>query len=77
MPGYGNAISGQPVLQPYFDRPLHALFGAAFAAGFVLDGLEEPAFEGRPWPGSGPPAWDDLPLIPPVLVARVRAPSTP
>lgn len=37
----GEAVSGQPVLQYYYHRPLQDLFGACFAAGFVLDGFRE------------------------------------
>ena len=40
----GAAIAGQPKPQLYFHRPLQVLLGAAFEAGFVLDGLEERAF---------------------------------
>lgn len=73
---WGAAIPGQPHPQPYFDRPLHVTLGAGFAAGFVLDALEERAF---------PPDYDHQvnparPLgwsanfseIPLVLVARLR-----
>jgi 2-polyprenyl-3-methyl-5-hydroxy-6-metoxy-1,4-benzoquinol methylase len=68
---YGVAISGQPQQQPHFMRPLQSLFGAGFEAGFTLDGLEEPAFSGtRGTPGAA--AWDNLPDVPPVLVARMR-----
>lgn len=69
----GLAILGQPALQFYFFRPLHVLFGAAFEAGLVLDGLEEPGF-----PPDSPPARDPLSWgptfseIPPILVARLR-----
>lgn len=67
------AIRGQPRAQPVFHRPLQALFGAAFAAGFVIDALEEPAFppdhpEDRYALGWGP----NYASIPPVLIARVR-----
>ncbi len=30
----------------YFHRTLHELLNAAFAAGLVMDGIEEPAFDG-------------------------------
>jgi SAM-dependent methyltransferase len=69
--GRGLGMIGQPVPQYYFDRPLSVLLGACFAAGFVLDGLEEPVFpEGtdvdRPF------SWANFGEIPPVLVARLR-----
>ena len=67
----GLAMRGQPVAQWYFHRPLHELFNACFAAGFVLDGIEEPAF----LPGIEPGrfrSWQSYPEIPPVLAARLR-----
>jgi ubiquinone/menaquinone biosynthesis C-methylase UbiE len=55
----------------YFHRSLGVLFGACFAAGLVLDGLEEPAFS--PEHGAGRPlSWASYTDIPPVLVARLR-----
>ncbi len=67
----GEAISGQPVLQYYFHRPLHILFSACFRAGWVIDGLEEPAFQ--PVPESGQPlSWYSYSEIPPVLAVRLR-----
>mgnify|MGYP001820689512 CR=1 FL=1 len=72
---WGSAIPGQPEVQPYFDRPLHVTLGAGFAAGFVLDALEERAFpplhpQGNP---TRPLSWganfSDIPLV---LVARLR-----
>jgi len=70
-PQTGVAVPGQPVPHYYFHRPLHALLGACFAAGFVLDGLEEPAFEREP---AQPHTlrWQNCPEIPPVLIARLR-----
>jgi 2-polyprenyl-3-methyl-5-hydroxy-6-metoxy-1,4-benzoquinol methylase len=71
--GRGVAIAGQPRAQIYFDRPLQVLLGAAFEAGFVLDGLEERAFPPDHPPGRNPLAWGAcFSEIPPVLVARVR-----
>ncbi len=69
----GTAIGGQPKPQLYFDRPLQVLLGAAFAAGFVLDGLEERAFPPEHLPDRNPLAWSgNFCEIPPVLVARAR-----
>lgn len=69
----GVAVAGQPELQPYFHRPLEALLGAAFTCGWALDGLREPSFRDNPDPGDADRfTWDDLPEIPPVLVARLR-----
>lgn len=70
----GEAIRGQPVLQYYFHRPLHVLFGACFQAGWVIDGLEEPAFQ----PTGEPPeplSWYSYTEIPPVLAVRLRPPA--
>jgi hypothetical protein len=54
-----------------FHRPLGGLLGECFGAGFVVDGMEEPAF---------PPAmsaknafsWAKRPGIPPAIVVRLR-----
>lgn len=64
------AIAGQPEPQLIFHRPLKALLGSCFDAGFVVDGLEEPTFPsdhpgGLSWGGT-------FSEIPPVLVARLR-----
>lgn len=67
----GLAMRGQPVAQWYFHRPLHELFNACFAAGFVLDGLEEPAFLPSELE-SRFRSWQSYPEIPPVLAARLR-----
>lgn len=67
--GKGTGMPGETVAHWYFHRPLQQLFGAFFAAGFVLDGLEEPGFTSKPtddWRIS----WLNMPGIPPVLVAR-------
>jgi len=67
----GIAMVGQPRTQWYFDRTLAEILNACFAAGFVLDGIEEPAFsegdaDGRPF------GWQAYSEIPPVLAARLR-----
>jgi SAM-dependent methyltransferase len=66
----GIAIDGQPSKQLYFDRPLHQLLEPFFAAGMVLDGIEEPAFP--PGARSATIKWEMFPEIPPVLVCRLR-----
>lgn len=67
--GKGTGMLGEPEPHWYFHRPLQTLFGVFFRAGFVLDGLEEPAFR-----ASGEDArtlsWSSVAGIPPVLVAR-------
>lgn len=69
----GAAIAGQPQPQLYFDRPLHQLLGAGFAAGFVVDALEERAFAPSNPPGRNPLGWNGkFSEIPPVLVVRMR-----
>ena len=68
----GEAMSGQPLLQYYFDRPISLLFKSCFDAGFVLDGLEEPVFSEAGAPGRL--TWSNFSQIPPVLVARMRLP---
>ncbi len=74
----GLAMHGQPEPHPYFHRPLGALLGAGFAAGFVLDGLEERAFPPEHAPATTPLSWSGrFHEIPPVLVARLRKPGAP
>lgn len=67
----GIGIPGQPVAQLYFERTLSDLFGTAFAAGLVLDGLEEPLF-GPDAQANRPFSWQNYKGIPPALVARLR-----
>jgi 2-polyprenyl-3-methyl-5-hydroxy-6-metoxy-1,4-benzoquinol methylase len=66
-----EGIFGQPELQYYFHRPLSVLLRSCFNVGFVLDGMEEPAFKARGDAREGL-AWRDSPEIPPVLVVRMR-----
>jgi len=71
----GRALHDQPDPHPFYHRPLHELFGAVFAAGLLLDGLEESAFPATHPPRRDPLSWGpDLSEIPPVLVARMRLP---
>jgi|694.fasta_scaffold62500_4 2-polyprenyl-3-methyl-5-hydroxy-6-metoxy-1,4-benzoquinol methylase len=73
---HGLAIVGQPQPQRYFDRPLHQLLSAGFAAGFVVDALEERAFAPDSPPGRNPLGWNsNFSEIPPVLVVRMRLPK--
>jgi ubiquinone/menaquinone biosynthesis C-methylase UbiE len=67
----GLAIAGQPYKQWYFNRTLSDLLNTCFAAGFVLDGLEEPSFP-FDGPDTGRFHWNSIPEIPPVLAARLR-----
>jgi SAM-dependent methyltransferase len=73
-PQKGAGMPGEPAPHYYFHRPLSVLFAAGFAAGLVLDGLEEPAFP----PAAGGDrllSWTRYTHIPPVLVARMRLPG--
>ena len=73
QPRAGLAIVGQPVPHVYFHRPLTDILAAGFAAGFVLDGLEERAFPPDHPGGSTELSWGGrYSDIPPVLVARMR-----
>jgi 2-polyprenyl-3-methyl-5-hydroxy-6-metoxy-1,4-benzoquinol methylase len=68
--GKGTGMLGEPAPHWYFHRPLHELLGACFQAGFVLDGLEEPAFT-APETERRDLSWSRVTGIPPVLVARL------
>jgi len=70
-PGKGPGMPDEPAPHWYFHRPLGELFGACFAAGFVLDALEEPAF-GPQDSSPTPLSWLNYRDIPPVLVGRMR-----
>lgn len=66
----GTAISTQPAQQYYWHRPLHSLFNSAFAAGLVLDRLEEPPLDDR---GNAKSLFDWSNYdMPPLLFARLR-----
>ena len=69
--GPGVGIVGQPEPHYYFYRSLSELLGACSAAGFLMDGIDEPAF---PPDGSADRRlrWQNYSQIPPVLVARTR-----
>ena len=68
----GIASVGQPSLQPYFNRSLETLLGAAFERGWVLDALREPSLDIPDPESAGRLSWDDLTEIPPVIVLRFR-----
>jgi 2-polyprenyl-3-methyl-5-hydroxy-6-metoxy-1,4-benzoquinol methylase len=72
-PQKGIGILGQPQPHYYFHRPLHTLLGVCFAAGMMLDGLEEPTFTTSS--ANLAPRWDNCAEIPPVLAARLRVPA--
>jgi 2-polyprenyl-3-methyl-5-hydroxy-6-metoxy-1,4-benzoquinol methylase len=69
--GLSCGIINQPEPHYLFHRPMQVLLGCCFAAGFAVDGLEEPAFP----PGMNAKSsfsWAKRPLIPPAMVVRVR-----
>lgn len=70
-PHQGVVAQHDPSPHNYFDRPLNELFGVGFAAGFVMDGIEEPAFNGE-HNAPNPLSWAHYPHIPPILVVRMR-----
>jgi 2-polyprenyl-3-methyl-5-hydroxy-6-metoxy-1,4-benzoquinol methylase len=67
----GAGMPDEPEPHLYFHRPLGTLLGAAFSAGLVLDGLEEPALPPLDDPRT-PVSWSHFSEIPPVLVCRLR-----
>jgi SAM-dependent methyltransferase len=75
VPQKGVEMEGQPEPHFFFHRPFHTLLGACFAAGLVLDGLEEPAFDNRT--GDFALRWGNCVEIPPILVARLRKVAAP
>ena len=73
QPFEGLAIVGQPVPSLIFHRPLSVLLTMCFEAGFVLDGLEEGAFD-ESVEADRELSWANLREIPPMLAMRLRRP---
>lgn len=71
-PVKGSGAPGEPAPHYYYHRPLSALFQEAFEAGFVLDGLLEPAFSPEDADLEPELSWTRMRQIPPVLTARLR-----
>ena len=67
----GVGAPNEPNPHLYFHRPMHVLLNSAFAAGLVLDGMEEPAFPDGTIGGSRL-SWTEYTQFPPVLAARLR-----
>ncbi|HEX8325197.1 MAG TPA: methyltransferase domain-containing protein [Tepidisphaeraceae bacterium] len=67
-----EGILNQPEPHPMFHRPLGLLLRDCFAAGYVVDALEEPAFPAGTAARSAF-SWAKRPEIPPALVVRLRA----
>ncbi|MGB6299638.1 MAG: class I SAM-dependent methyltransferase [Rivularia sp. (in: cyanobacteria)] len=68
----GLALENQPQPHIYFHRPLHILLNTAFKTGFVLDGLEEPAFPPEFAAKNNGINWRRFSKISPVIAARLR-----
>lgn len=67
----GVGIVGQPEPHRYFHRPLHALLGACFLTGWVVDGWEEGVYPGPANPDQ-PFSWSNFTEIPFLLGVRLR-----
>ena len=70
-PHQSRGILGQPRPHWLFHRSLSTILSSAFAAGFVVDGMEEPTFEPDARARS-PFSWARRPDIPPAVVVRLR-----
>ncbi len=71
-PVKGVGAKNEPSPHYYYHRPLHELLGEAFAAGLVLDGLIEAAFDPEKVDPNRPLSWYSFPQIPPVMAGRFR-----
>jgi 2-polyprenyl-3-methyl-5-hydroxy-6-metoxy-1,4-benzoquinol methylase len=71
-----EGIIGQPEPQWMFHRPIGALFNYGFAAGFVVDGIEEPGLPAADTPKAGV-RWHDMREIPPVMAVRMLSAAAP
>lgn len=71
----GAGAIGEPTAHLYFHRPLHAILNSCFKAGFVLDGMEEPAF-GPEHTSKRALSWASFKDIPPVIACRLRLLTT-
>ena len=70
----GLSIVGQPVPQYYFHRPLSVLLTTCFEAGFVLDGIEERAFD-EGVKADRELSWANFRETPPMMAMRLRRPE--
>lgn len=70
-PHRSRGLLGQPRAHWIYHRSLSTILGDCFAAGFVVDGMEEPTFEPDTRARS-PFAWARRVEIPPAIVLRVR-----
>jgi len=65
----------EPTPHNFYHRPLHDLLGQAFAAGFVLEALEEPGFLPTVAGEARREGQDEFWQFPPVLAGRFRKPT--
>jgi SAM-dependent methyltransferase len=68
----GAGAPNEPNPHYYYHRPLHELLSEAFAAGLVMDGIEELAFPRDESASVGHVSWFSLWQFPPVFAARLR-----
>ncbi|KAL8365481.1 hypothetical protein RB595_004342 [Gaeumannomyces hyphopodioides] len=73
-PMKGIALPGQPAKQPCFHRPLHEIFRPFFAAGLVMDAMEEPAFTDEDHDPDRIEASRNYTQLPAILSFRMRRP---
>jgi hypothetical protein len=66
-----SGILHQPEPHYSYHRSISTLLNECFAAGFFLDGLEEPAYLPRTG-AKNPFSWKKRPDIPPAIVFRLR-----
>lgn len=71
QPQQGAGSPGEPNPHYYFHRPLHVLLNTAFAAGWVMDGIEEPEIEAG-LPTKRLLSWFNYIHFPPILAVRLR-----
>jgi len=70
-PTKGVGAPQEPYPHIYYHRTLSGLLGSAFAAGFVLNGLEEPAFSPADSSDKKDLTWGNVWQFPPVLAGRL------
>lgn len=71
-PVKGGGAPNEPNPHYYYHRPLSELLGEAFAAGLILDGIEEPGFARELAAEARPLTWLTHWQIPPIMTARLR-----
>jgi len=74
-PGIGAGMPGEPNPHYYFHRPLSQLLAPFFNSGFMLDGMEEPAFPRDD--DARALSWGSYHQIPPILAVRLRRQARP